>query len=383
MAPCGTALTRQQVRLIHKFTDNILLMNDGDSAGIHASLKDIDLILYEGLNVSVVLLPDGEDPDSFSRSHTLEEVQRYMADNERDFLDFKADILLKDAGNNPLKKANFVNDIADTIARIPDAVKRSVYVNSAAEKFGVAPDVIFTRVKTTRDQLLADEARDRQREGNAAASEGPAPAVPVQDAVPEGDAVPPSFNGAYSPENKVLAAVEGDILAFLLQYGSEELQFETDSPYYDPEVTDTVAGFIASAVESTGEPLANSGYRRVYDSYIELYDRGLGQNAIVRSLLDSPDRLLATLAAEFSTRKYNLSVKRLESALTSEQYWLAAFVPKTMLILAERRLQSKYLELKHSLKGADEEAQGSILLQIREIQRRQNKLKETINGPEV
>ena len=156
VAPCGTALTVQQVRLIRKFTDNILLMNDGDSAGIHASLKDIDLILYEGLNVRVVLLPEGEDPDSFSKGRSLEEVQRYIEDNAKDFLDFKADILLGEAAGNPLKKANFVNDIADTIARIPDAVKRSVYVNAASEKFDVAADIIFRRVKVTRDKLLED-----------------------------------------------------------------------------------------------------------------------------------------------------------------------------------------------------------------------------------
>ena len=383
VAPCGTALTQQQVRLIHKFTDNILLMNDGDGAGIHASLKDIDLILYEGLNVSVVLLPDGEDPDSFSRTRTLAEVQEYIEENEKDFLDFKAEILLKDAGNNPLKKANFVNDIADTIARIPDAVKRSVYVNSAAEKFDVSADVIFNRVKITRDRLLEDERRERERAANGAESSSSALLRnPVLENAPEEDSAP-SASAKYIPENKTLAAVEADLVSFLLRFGCENLVFETDSPYFDPEVTDTVASFIASAIESTGEPLANSGYRRVYDAYIDLYDQGEEQDVIVRTLLDSPDRLVARLAGELATQKYNLTVGKLEKALTSQQSWLATFVPKTMLILAERRLQSRYDTLMRQLRNTLPDAQMDILKEMNSVQRRQNKLKETINGTEV
>lgn len=383
VAPCGTALTQQQVRLIHKFTDNILLMNDGDGAGIHASLKDIDLILYEGLNVSVVLLPDGEDPDSFSRTRTLAEVQEYIEENEKDFLDFKAEILLKDAGNNPLKKANFVNDIADTIARIPDAVKRSVYVNSAAEKFDVSADVIFNRVKITRDRLLEDERRERERAANGAESSSSALLRnPVLENAPEEDSAP-SASAKYIPENKTLAAVEADLVSFLLRFGCENLVFETDSPYFDPEVTDTVASFIASAIESTGEPLANSGYRKVYDAYIDLYDQGVEQDVIVRTLLDSPDRLVARLAGELATQKYNLTVGKLEKALTSQQSWLATFVPKTMLILAERRLQSRYDTLMRQLRDTLPDAQMDILKEMNSVQRRQNKLKETINGTEV
>ena len=369
VAPCGTALTVQQVRLIRKFTDNILLMNDGDSAGIHASLKDIDLILYEGLNVRVVLLPEGEDPDSFSRGKSLEEVQKYIADNAKDFLDFKTDILLGEAAGNPLKKANFVNDIADTIARIPDAVKRSVYVNAAAEKFDVAADIIFRRVKVTRDKLLEDERRDREREERlATVVEEPSAPSDLPAPLPE----------KYFPENRVLAAVEEDILTFLLQHGSEELHFETDSPYYDPETTDTVADFISATIESTGQPLANAGYRRVYDAYLDLYYEGHPQDEIIRTLLDSPDRTLAAIAGEYSTRRYQLSVKRLESSMTSEQSWLVSYVPRAMLTLVERRAASRLEEIRRALRDAPEEEQLALMKEMTTLQRRQKKLKETL-----
>ena len=384
VAPCGTALTVQQVRLIRKFTDNILLMNDGDSAGIHASLKDIDLILYEGLNVRVVLLPEGEDPDSFSKGRSLEEVQKYVADNAKDFLDFKSDILLGEAAGNPLKKANFVNDIADTIARIPDAVKRSVYVNAAAEKFDVAPEVLFTRVKRTRDKLLEDERREKERERSAANldAEGvkaPSSALlrnPVRENAPEGDY--PSASTHYLPEIKTMAAVEEDILSFLLQYGSEELHFETDSPYYDPETVDTVADFISATIESTGQPLANEGYRRTYDAYLELYYEGKEQDEIIRTLLDSPDRVLAEIVGDFSTRKYQLSVKRLESSLTNEQSWLVNYVPRAMLTLAERRIQWRLETIRRSMNAAPAEEQLAMMKEMTTLQKRQKNLKEAL-----
>ena len=380
VAPCGTALTVPQVRLIRKFTENILLMNDGDSAGIHASLKDIDLILYEGLNVRVVLLPEGEDPDSFSKGRSLEEVQKYIADNAKDFLDFKSDILLGEAAGNPLKKANFVNDIADTIARIPDAVKRSVYVNAAAEKFDVAPEVLFTRVKRTRDKLLEDERREKERE-NRGAADGQSPGGAFSRIGSQSDAEPGAFAPSaekYIPEIKTMAAVEEDILSFLLQYGSEELHFETDSPYYDPETTDTVADFISATIESTGQPLANEGYRRAYDAYLELYYEGKGQDEIIRTLLDSPDRVLAEIVGDFSTRKYQLSVKRLESSLTNEQSWLVNYVPRAMLTLAERRIQWRLETIRRSMNAVPAEDQLAMLKEMTALQKRQKNLKEKL-----
>ncbi len=126
VASSGTSLTEDQIRLI-KYTDNITIIYDGDSAGIKAALRGIDLILKEGMNVKILLLPDGHDPDSFARKHNIDEVNDFIAENEQDFIDFKSDILLTDAGNDPIKRANLINDIADSIALISDPIKRSVY----------------------------------------------------------------------------------------------------------------------------------------------------------------------------------------------------------------------------------------------------------------
>ena len=146
VASSGTSLTEDQIRLIHKFTDNITIIYDGDSAGIHAALRGTDMILKEGMNVKIILLPDGQDPDDFAKKHSLEEVEDYIAGNEQDFISFKTDVLLKEAGNDPLKRAELINDISDTIAVIPDAVVRAMYVRSSAERFDIDERLILDRI---------------------------------------------------------------------------------------------------------------------------------------------------------------------------------------------------------------------------------------------
>ena len=378
VAPCGTALTVQQVRLIRKFTHNVVLMNDGDSAGIHASLKDIDMLLAEDMNVSVVLLPEGEDPDSFARAHTLEEVMDYIGKEGKDFLAFKTDMLLGEAGGDPLRKANFVNDCADTIARIPDAVKRAVFVNDAARKFDVSPDILFARVNTTRGRLIEEGQREREREARSAGESG------QREAGPSG--VPseaPSRPQKFVPEDPIVAPVEAELLNFLLCHGCEPMEFETDSRYYDPEGEPmTVAEFISAAVDETGEPFYNSQYRTLYDKYLELYDSGMEQAEIVRRMMDSPERFTAALVAELSTDKYQLTLKSLSSSMTAVPSWLATQVPKALLVLGENRAKSAAKRLRQRLKGASPDEEQSILAEIMVQRRKEEKYRQKIANEE-
>ena len=213
--------------------------------------------------------------------------------------------------------------------------------------------------------------------GAGRAPSSASPGDPFRENAPEG-ASGPASPATYIPENRILAAVEEDILTFLLQHGSEQLHFETDSPYYDPEATDTVADFISATIESTGKPLSNTGYRRVYDAYLDLYYEGRDQAEIIRTLLDSPDRTLAEIVGDFSTRKYQLSVKRLESSLTNEQSWLVSYVPRAMLTLAERRAAARLEEIRRALKDASGEEELALMKEMTTLQRRQRKLKETL-----
>lgn len=380
VAPCGTSLTVQQIRLIRKFTSNIILMNDGDSAGIHASLRDIDLILQEGLNVKIVLLPDGEDPDSYARKHTLAEMQGFIASGAKDFLDFKSDLLLADAGGDPLRKANLINDLADTVARIPDAVKRTVYLNAAAEKFGVESDIILQRVNRTRTKLLEDERKENAR-ARREAERAPLQEdyEPVQDF---GEIPPEDMNGmeagSYVPENRILAPIEAELLGLLLTYGDTVIEFETDSPFYDPEVKPTVASLLSEGLEQNGFSFVNSGYRAVYEAYMKESDAGVEHSQILSSLLNSPDRLLARVTADNSIEKYRLSVQKLQASMTSTSSWLANGLPKAILTYAERRLESRVDSLRRAIPSMKDEEQVAALKEIVSLQRKQGRIKKNI-----
>lgn len=162
VASSGTSLTTGQIRLIHRFSENVTVIYDSDAAGIKASLRGIDLLLAEGLNIKVTLLPDGEDPDSFAQSHTAEEVEAYLAAHEEDFIKFKTDILLKDAANDPVARAKAITSIVGSIAVIPDEITRNVYIRECANRFEMDEAVLARQlavVRTRQLEQLAEEAR--------------------------------------------------------------------------------------------------------------------------------------------------------------------------------------------------------------------------------
>lgn len=379
VAPCGTSFTEQQIRLIRKFTDNVTLMFDGDGAGIHAALRAIDMILKEGMNVSVVRLPAEDDPDSFARKHTLEEYQTYLKEHEQDFLAFKSEILLADVGSDPLKRANLINDIADTIALIPDQVKASVFVNAAAQQFDVDSEVIFTRVRKTRAKLLEDWRKEKEREKRQRLPE---------DAIvqPEAEVAVPEKPSAYKPENKALATVEEQILKFLLVDGLEPLEFPFDTPeakeFQAEQVT--VTEFISDFLDLHGFKIENQGYAKVYDAYLAGYDAGYSQEEIIRGLLNSPDRMVAGLAASISTEKYTLSIEELKNSLTIKSSWLATYVPKTMLTYIVARNDQKTRQLRKALGNPEAlKAAGSseedVLQQIMSLQEETKRIKKKLS----
>lgn len=382
VASSGTSLTVPQIRLIKKFTDNVTIMYDGDAAGIHAALRGIGLILKEGLNVRVVLLPDGDDPDSYSQKHNLEEVQAFLQANEQDFIEYKTDLLLGQSGNDPLKKAELINDIADTIALIPDQIKRAVYVQSAAVKFGINEDALYARILNTRQKMIDDERKEAERERmreerQARANAGPQSAganaggqsvplpedygepagdgymdgqmEPVDVPVPADTAPARANAGGVYLENPVMAPVERDLLKFILVSGLDTMDFESDSEFYDSEKT-TAADFIRDAIEE--HPFSNSLYARTFDEYFKLYDADatLGQDDIIRSLMNSPDREMALLVGDLVEEKYRLTVKNFSDAMTSQSSFLVIQVPKAIMVYNSKIVRSQELALAARLK---------------------------------
>ena len=364
VASSGTSLTVPQIRLIKKFTSNVTIMYDGDAAGIHAALRGIGLILKEGMNVRVLLIPDGDDPDSYSRKHTLEEMRKFLEDNEQDFITYKTDLLLGQAGNDPLKRAELINDIADTIALIPDQIKRAVYVQNAADKFGIAEDMIYARIHSSRQKMIEEERKEAERERireERADANAVVPEVSVNADVAPSQFVPeqpvPVTSAPVGFESPVLQPSEKDLLGFILRNGMSPLEFESDSPYYEEEGAVPVADFIRDALD--GHEFANTSYRRVYDEYFRLYDGdpALTQTDIVRKLMDSPDRAMADMVADFVEERYQLTVKNFKDSMTAESSHLVLNVPKAILVYNSLRVKAQEMEITERLKELKHEEQ--------------------------
>lgn len=405
VASSGTALTEGQIGLIKRFTQNVTIMYDGDSAGIHAALRGIDMFLREGMNVKVVLIPDGDDPDSYSRKHSLAEVEEFLAAAEMDFVDFKSSLLLKDTARDPLKRAEVINDIADTIADIPDAVKRSVYVDFLSDKFEIRRDILDDRIGATRSKRLIEQkkAADRDRErlrnqtSRSGASAGSATILPgngyatgsgngsiagtfgVSGSSTDGLA----YGGAPVAEpveatrqstgldalidNRIMATAERDLLNFILTYGTTKLEFQSDSAFYSGSDEDalTVFDFIGQALEGDNSQFANSVFRKVYEAYSKDYYEGYSQDEIVKRLMDGEDRDMAYVAAQLSTdERYDLSVKNLRQSMMSKGSWLTIYVPKAILVYQQSRLEDKENELKERLGEAQATSDDDRVLEI-------------------
>ncbi len=358
VASCGTSLTPEQIRLIRKFTTNLTIMYDGDKAGIKAALRGTDMVLEEGMNVRIVLLPDGEDPDSFGRKNTLAQFQDYIREHEQDFISFKSDRLLLSAGTDPIKRAGVINDIADSIAKIPDAVVRSVYVQECAKKFAIEEQILFDRIGRVNTQkiLNAKPAAEQKEEVEVSVSQG-------------------SF--VYHPENKILAPVEAEILGYLLRYAEAPLKFETDSQYYSPDPL-SVADFIVNVLEEDGYRMANSVYECIYEGFKTMYyDQGLSVDAIARRFMDGEDRLAASVVGELTIDRYEITVKNFKASHTTLGSWLTVNVPKTLIILAIRRLESQVKDLQEQIKKtADPQEQFSLLQECTALQKKQRMIKD-------
>ena len=371
VASSGTALTEGQIGLIKRFTQNVTIMYDGDSAGIHAALRGIDMFLREGMNVKVVLIPDGDDPDSYSRKHSLAEVEEFLAGAEMDFVDFKSSLLMKDTAKDPLKRAEMINDIADTIADIPDAVKRSVYVDFLSDKFEIRRDILDERIGATRSKRLIEEkkAADRERERRQNLVAEPAEASDNMVVRPaEASEAPVQRTGLDALiDNRIMATAERDLLNFILTYGTTKLEFQSDSDFYSGSDEDalTVFDFINQALEEDNSGFENTVFRKAYEKYSQDYYEGYSQEEIVKHLLDSEDRDVAYVASQLSTdERYDLSIKNLRQSMMSKGSWLTIYVPKAILVFQQCRLENKDSGLKDRLREAQSASDSDSVMEI-------------------
>ena len=405
VASSGTSLTVEQVNLIRKFTENVTIMYDGDAAGIHAAERGIGLCLKGGLNVRVVLIPDGDDPDSFARKHTLEEVKSFIEENERDFISYRTDQLIGDAGSDPVRRSNLVNEIAGTLALIPDQVKRAMYVQDVSVKFNIDESLVYSKINEAVRAMREEERKEEMRRqraleaGSQASAEGgigdgaqPAGGDGYNAGVDAGQDRGNNLSGnaggaAPRPEplyeDPLLLPSEKELTGLILNHGMSELEFETDSEYYDPEGFVTVADFIRDGLEVDGHQFSNSIMRKIYDEYFDLYDSSpdMTQEDIVRTILNGEDTLVADEAASMLSMKHELTVSGLRNSMTATSSFLVLTVPKAILVYKLQRVKKQELELASALQklrkqgGDNIREQFDILQQVQKL----NNIRKTIS----
>ncbi len=210
VASSGTALTTEQIRLIKRFTGNITILYDGDEAGIKASFRGIDMILEEGMNVKVVMLPEGEDPDSFARTHSSSEFLDFIETSEKDFISFKTEKLLAEAQHDPIKRAQLISDIVRSVSVIPDGIMRSVFLKDCGLLLGVEEQVLYTEVNKIR-RSRQEQKWKREQSSRREFTE------PARATVPQQPLVPGFVENIYSEVE------EREIIYFLLKFGNQIL----------------------------------------------------------------------------------------------------------------------------------------------------------------
>ena len=357
VANSGTALSKYQINILHRFTNNIVLLYDGDEAGIHAATRSAEMLLQEGMTVKVCLLPDGDDPDSFARKHTAQEYRQFINDNATDYIRFKTNLLLKQAGNDPLKRGEAIREITKAIAIIPEAIMRDVFIKEAADMLGIEEKRMVGYVadqrKTNReaeDKRKAVAAQTPATSQNQDAMQGPvspqgempdAPPMPQVDDLPNRDMSPNreevqagnELISVNSQSAKALYKYEFHIMQLVVRYGEKIMCELTDEEGNNTPVT--VIDFVSSTLEQDDMVLTNPLFREMLKLAVEHQHE-----------------------TDFSAERYfinhpNTAISQMALELVSERYQLSKYHSKYQTIVADdQRLQELSTEITISYKYA-------------------------------
>lgn len=399
VASSGTSLTEGQIRLIHRFTDNVTVLYDGDAAGIKASLRSIDLLLAEGLNIKVLLLPDGHDPDSFARSHSTSEIQAYIDENETDFIQFKIRILLEGAENDPIKRAAVIKDVVKSIAVIPFPITRSVYTKECSKRLDIDEKILLSEIQKAIADNKSKEFEKRQKHvepvvDNAVQQEA--------DHQPDTYEKPVQSTHTATGNEKILYPHEMAIIKYIIKYGMADLCDSFDSE--GNVVPMSLLQYVANELEIDNIRFSNGTFAKIFDealnligvfensmpSFIdkveqeakEMHDLGIAE--IQKLQIDIADieareqelneRILAQKAAMISEYKVNFiekhlcslpddEIRNVAAELISEKYQLSKIHTKYYALPSELEKLSKLIPAAiYNWKSA------LILCQIKDIQ---------------
>ena len=276
VASSGTSLTEGQIRLIHRFTENVTVLYDGDAAGIKASLRSIDLLLAEGLNIKVLLLPDGDDPDSFSQRHSTSEIQAYIDQNETDFIEFKMRISLEGAKNDPIKKSEVIRDVMKSIATIPVAITRSVYIKECSRRLEIDEQVLLNEIEKIiiKNRQKEAERRQKNRENLAIDSQSgdtPAPSAetdaPQQASDHTGTKVGPTIG---LTNEAILYPTEEAVIRYIAKYGMVDFCDAVDAEGNTFRLT--LVEYVSNELYIDDIHFSNPTFKAIFDDALKAND---------------------------------------------------------------------------------------------------------------
>ncbi len=365
VASSGTSLTVEQIQLIKRFTKNMTVIYDGDAAGIKASLRGIDMILREGLNVRVVPLPAEDDPDTFARRHTSAQLKEYIAANERDFISFKADLLMKKAAGDPIKRAGLIADIVTSIAQIPDPIPRAVYVKECAEKMQIDEQVLLSEVARKRlsynDDKEATEFIRRQ-----------------QSIIRQQAAVEKPYEGSVGSG---VEALERELTKYLIKYGHCDFEYKQGREMIPLNVAET----ILSDLDANGFDFQTPVYHSILQTYRELYAQsGRGVEIPQYHFVNHPDPDVCNAAVDLLTSEDNYVASKIwemhDMVVESEQERLGVAVPRAVILYKATAIKALIAKLTEDLKAEDntEETEKNILYQISVLNEERRKISDRL-----
>ena len=350
VASSGTSLTTEQIRMISRYTKNITMLYDGDAAGIHAALRGTNMILEEGMNVRIVVLPPEDDPDTFVQHNPIEYVTKYLTDNAKDFISFKTNLLLKDAKNDPIKKAAVIKDIVETISVIPDPIYRATYVKECSRMLEVPEQTLMNELNKLlrakyRKQLGIDSSQDpsyQSYESYQSQSQQP----PIEE-----NSTPIGF---YQ---------EQELVKLLLTHGSETLDINgKDDDGNNVVYTTTIASLIIDDLKNDGLLFRDPTHKKVFDAF----DRGLdnGVLPVTQEFISSEDNDVAQLAADLLSTQYRLDDwKRHRIVVKTENDVLKKTVLMSILRFKDMVIEDRRTEIVKELQKCTNPEDQLILLQ--------------------
>ena len=397
VASSGTSLTVEQIRLIKRFTEKITIIYDGDEAGIKASLRGIDLVLEEGLSVKVVLLPPEDDPDTFAKSHSLIEIQEYIEENEKDFITYKSELLLKDTERDPVRRSQVIRDIVQSVAVVPDPILRNVYVEMVAEKFEMKPDAIMATIGEFRRKKRALERSRRRFEDQpqpwqqGPSAQGPVPEELVPEDLPDSETVPqPGPVEAYPLKDGYLAVPERELTYYLVKFGEYPMYFEEDM-YYGAEQHEeiSVSQYIRNALADDDLVFVNGLYRTIFERYFAFLatlpreDSEVMQQRIIRWFTAGDDPAVARAVLDLILEEHPLTVRTYEESITPEEQALGRTVPKSVLLyklrITDQQCTATAKEITLTQRGGDQDRLRELVSRLQILNTVKNRLSRELN----